>query len=137
MSESSVAMLQALLIETIMNNGMLPGMERSLDFPDLEAWRNSEHHYVSTEHLADPDALSSVFERIGADQIRDVAQQGGVFPYLRFQEPKVEEGRVQLSVQLLTGFEDVEPLPLGAVVAQFAQRDGDWFAIDPTHVLAY
>ncbi|MEL6418724.1 MAG: hypothetical protein AAFQ55_08880, partial [Pseudomonadota bacterium] len=90
-----------------------------------------------TEHLADPDALSPVFERIGADQIRDVAQRGGVFPYLRFQEPKVEEGRVQLSVQLLTGFEDVEPLPLGAVVAQFAQRDGEWFAIDPTHVLAY
>jgi len=137
MSNSDIAQLQAKLVEVAIKGTSLPGMDRDLSFPDLQAVRQSPVKYVSSDHLAMPHALGDQAEVFAEEQVRDKASTLGPFPYLRFQEPAEQDGQITLSLQLMTGFDDVDPLALGAIVATFAKRGEDWIAVEPTHVLAY
>jgi hypothetical protein len=137
MPNSDIAHLQAKLVEVAVKGTPLAGINRDLSFPDLQAVRQSPVKYVSSKHLAMPHALGDHIEVFEEKQVREKASTLGPFAYLRFQEPMEQGGQITLSLQLMTGFDDVEPLALGAIVATFEKRGEDWIATEPTHVLAY
>lgn len=138
MSEDDLRQFQALLMHAALDRAPLPGLNRVLDFPDLDALRENETRLLSTENLVQPHLLDDAVRLIAPEQIAAHAAEVGPFPYLRFQPPEIQDGRTGLSLQLWTGFDDVEPLPLGALVANF-ERDtnGNWLAVEPSAALAY
>ena len=138
MSDQDLRELQALLVDAALHPRPLAGVGRTLDFPDLAAIRESTDQRISTENLVQPTLLSDAIKLIEPDEIRAHAQEAGPFPYLRFLPAEIDGGRIGLSLQLLTGFDDVEPLALGAVMAHFERGpDGNWIAIEPSAALAY
>lgn len=138
MSDQDLRELQALLVDAALSPRPLAGVGRTLDFPDLAAIRESTDRRISTENLEQPTLLGDAIKLIEPDEIRAYAQEAGPFPYLRFLPAEIDGGRIGLSLQLLTGFDDVEPLALGAVMAHFERGpDGNWIAIEPSAALAY
>ncbi len=138
MSEDDLRQFQALLVHAALDHAPLPGLNRVLDFPDLAELREGETRLLSTENLVQPHLLDDAVRLIAPERIAAHAAETGPFPYLRFLPPEIHDGRNGLSLQLWTGFDDVEPLPLGALVAHF-ERDasGEWLAVEPSAALAY
>ena len=138
MREADLRQLQALLVHAALDLAPLPGLDRVLDFPDLAALREREERMMSTENLVQPHLLGDTVRLVAPERVAKYAADSGSFPYLRFLPPEQHEGRVGLTLQLLVGFDDVEPLPLGALVANFEQApDGKWIAVEPSAALAY
>lgn len=137
MPNAELARLQALMVKAAITGSALPGIDRNLDFPDLAALRQSAEKYVSSENLEIPHELGVLADVLPQDGIAQKAVELGPFPFLRFQPPSQSGDRIGLSLQLMTGFDDVEPLALGAMVATFEKRGDGWIAVEPTHVLAY
>lgn len=138
MSDQDLRELQALLVDAALNPKPLAGVGRTLDFPDLAAIRESADRRISTENLVQPTLLGGTVMLIEPDEIKAHALEAGPFPFLRFLPAEIDGARIGLSLQLLTGFDDVEPLALGAVMAHFERGpDGNWVAVEPSAALAY
>ena len=137
MDDATIAKLQAKLVTSIIDGTRLPGLDRDLSFPDLQSVRDYDAKIVSSLHLATPAVMGDSIEILDDDAVGSKAESLGPFPYLRFQAPSVQGEKLTLSVQLMTGFDTLEPLPLGAVVASFEKSGDDWMTVEPSHVLAY
>ncbi|MGP8306271.1 hypothetical protein [Vibrio sp. YIC-376] len=137
MNKTDLAQLQVLMVRAAIQGIKLPGLDCDLDFPDLATLRQAEVKYVSSEHLTQPNMLTDLAEILSEAEVSKKAAELGPFYFLRFQQPSIQDNRISLSLQLVIGFDDVEPLALGAIVGTFERGNGEWVAVEPTYVLAY
>ncbi|MDV6251949.1 hypothetical protein [Vibrio sp. EA2] len=137
MNKIDLAQLQFLMVRVAIQGVKLPGLDCDLDFPDLATLREAEIKYVSSDHLIQPDMLTDLAETLPEAEVSKKAAELGPLYFLRFQQPSVQDNQISLSLQLVIGFDDVEPLALGAIVATFERGNGEWTAVEPTYVLAY
>ena len=137
-TEADLAETQTILLRAAVNQIPLPGQDYVLRFPDLPAATEPTPARLSDEHLAPAVKPGDKFEVIEAGQLAALAGECGTFGYLRFQAPEIRPDCIRLSLQVCMAFPDVEPLPLGALVASFVRdENGHWTTKEPTAALAY
>ena len=121
---------QALLLESVLNGKPLPGMDRVLTFPELEAGSDT----VLLVDDRDPAELElpSQVRLAGSNEIENAKTRQRYTPVLEFLDGEAMPGKVSVRLRLSrAGGGDV--LPLGEIVATFADTD-PLTAAEPTHV---
>jgi hypothetical protein len=137
-TEADLAETQTILLRAAVQQVPLPGQAYVLRFPDLPAAMEPAPARLSDEHLAPAVTPGDQFEVMEANQLAALAAERGAFGYLRFQAPEIRPDCIRLSLQVCMAFPDVEPLPLGALVASFARDEkSQWTTMEPTAALAY
>ena len=137
-SDSDILHLQKQLLRAVLAQEPLSGQTHVLYFPDLKYVLEVETPVISNENLGGPLDIGREIEVIAPEQLTERAQAIGQFPFLRFQSPEIQPDKVGLSLQVCMCFPDLEPLALGAAVANFQYReDTGWRAVEPTAALAY
>jgi hypothetical protein len=130
--------LQQQLLVAVLTQTPLPGQSEVLRFPDLAMILERPEKIVSRENLVgEPDPGVPV-TFLAADELRELARREGQVPALQFRELEKLDDRIRLALELRVWFGDVEPLPLGAVIATFAEtQDAGWRVVDQPAALGY
>lgn len=131
MDDRTIGVLQDVLLESILTSSALPGRSSPLSFPDLAYVVRSERRLLIADGYHGGSGLVTVVDSIPA-QAAD-----GQTGFLRFEPPQEDGDTVTLRLRVLLAFPDVEPLPLGELVASFAPAGADWTTVEPTHALAF
>lgn len=127
---------QALLLESVLTQTPLPGLDRVLAFPDLGPLAGDDGEILLVDDR-DPSELDlpARVRVVGSEEMDAVSAREGLTPVLEFLPPEAMEGKVSVRLRLSRAGGG-QTLPLGEIVATFADRD-PLTAVDPTHVLAY
>jgi len=132
-------LLQQQLLVAAIAQTPLPGQGDVLRFPDLALLLERPERIVSRENLAegvDP-GIAVVF--LSDAEITERVKRAGDLPALGFRPvEKLDDGHIRLTLELRMYFVDVEPLPLGAIIATFAEvPGGGWQVADRPAALGY
>jgi hypothetical protein len=129
--DQTVGALQDLLLERVLTSVALPGRTSPLSFPDLAYVTRSEQRLVLSDGYHGASELVTVVDSIPS-QAAD-----GQTGFLRFEPAQQDGEHVTLRLRVLLAFPDVDPLPLGELVASFAPEGDAWTTVEPTHALAF
>lgn len=131
-------LLQQQLLVAVLTQTPLPGQSARLQFPDLALILEQPEKIVSRDNLAGEPAPSLPATFLSDADIRARTQEQAQVPVLHFREPESLDGRVRIALELRMHFRDVPPLPLGAVIATFAEVPGvGWRAVEQPAALGY
>ncbi len=132
-------LMQQQLLVAVLAQTPLTGQNSALRFPDLALLLERPEHIVSRENLADgvDPGVPVVF--LTDAQIADRAKRGGDLPALRFRPAeRLDADRNRLTLELRMYFADIEPLPLGAIIATFVEVPGvGWQVAEQPAALGY
>lgn len=131
LDDRTLGVLQDLLLEHILTSVALPGRAMPLSFPDLAYVLQSDDRVLLGDGYNGASEHVTVVDSIAA---RAATGQTG---FLHFEPPQEQGGHVTLRLRVLLSFPDVEPLPLGELIATFAPRGAGWTTVEPTHALAF
>lgn len=130
--------LQQQLLVAVLTQTPLPGQSEALRFPDLAMILERPEKIVSRENLSGEPDPGILVTFLTADELQELARREGQVPALQFREAELLDDRIRLALELRVWFADVEPLPLGAVIATFAETsDAGWRVIDQPAALGY
>lgn len=129
--DRTLGVLQDLLLEHVLTSAALPGRALPLSFPDLAYVVQSDERLLLGDGYSGASEHVTVVDSIAA---RAVNGQTG---FLHFEPPQEQGGHVTLRLRVLLTFPDVDPLPLGELVATFARKGTGWTTVEPTHALAF
>lgn len=133
MEPAQLGALQDLMLERVLEGAPLPGKERALSFPDLAyVTRSGEPLVLADGYLGD----STKVRKVTNEELLQISESGET-GFVEFQSPTESEEGTTLRMRVLLGLPDVEPLPLGELVATFALHGEAWTTVDPTHAVAF
>ena len=130
-ADRTLGVLQDLLLECVLTSVPLPGRSAPLSFPDLAYVVQSDDRLVLADGYCGASELVTVVDSI------DTRAAHGQTGFLHFEPPQEDGDNVTLRLRVLLAFPDVEPLPLGELVATFAPAGTGWTTVEPTHALAF
>lgn len=129
--DRTLGVLQDLLLECSLTSVALPGRSAPLSFPDLAYVVRADERLLLADGYHGASELVTVVESIAAHAA------DGQTGFLHFEPPQAHGDHVTLRLRVLLAFPDVEPLPLGELVASFAPEGTGWTTVEPTHALAF
>ncbi len=141
MVAGSTAILRALqeqLLLAALTSSPLPGQSNPLHFPDLNYVHEQPDKVVCSENLIGEVRIDTPIVILSTEEITERAKAFERFAFLRFRPAEQMDGKVRLTLELHMAFDDVEPLPLGAVTVVFGEVPGvGWQAVEPPAALGY
>lgn len=129
--DRTLGVLQDLVLEHVLTSVALPGQAAPLSFPDLQYVLQSEERVLLSDGYRGASERVVVVDSIAA---RAADEQIG---FLHFEPSQEQGGHLTLRLRVLLAFPDVEPLPLGELIATFAPKGTGWTTVEPTHALAF
>jgi hypothetical protein len=131
--------LQSAAASALLGLAPLPG-GGELHFPDLPFLLRQPWIPVLDENVAGPLLLGGNLQLrlLSPEQLQEETARAGQLSYLRFAPPvrTEQEIRIPLEVWLASADQARSPTRLGGVVVTFAQKDGDWQAVETPAVMA-
>jgi len=136
-SRNIIAMLQSIMLTSVLQQQPLPGQTQPVRFPDLAFITESPTVLISIDNVVGQFNAADIdkpVEVLLESEIREAAAKSGDRAYIRFQPTEERDGQVRivLEVRIAPKEPDIQPLGLGGIRATFTRRpSGDWEATEP------
>ena len=128
------AQARTLLLDSVLTGRELPGIGRSVTFPDLEDATAASGLLLVDDGQVEFEAPEHVTV-IGRESV-DAMQLPQQQQILEFLPPELLPGRIGVRLRLSIVAPNSLMVPVGEIVATFDDSD-PLVAVDPTHVLAF
>lgn len=138
----TVARLESVMLESVLQRQPLPGRTDPVWFPDLAWITESPTVLVSDENIPDHLPITDTDTRVKVlpnAEIREAATEAGDRAYVLFQPPEASPGqiRITMEVRIAPAEPDIQPLGLGGISATFVESSaGEWTVPEPPAVFA-
>ncbi|MGI2908101.1 hypothetical protein [Tolypothrix sp. VBCCA 56010] len=134
-SDEVLGQLQELVLKAILLGQRLPGIDRSVRFPDLPFVLQKSTVTLIDENLANSVSIAEIsvpVRNLSQEALLEEAREQGDIAYLRFQPPGIEDNVVRLTLEAkVCPHDSSQPvLGLSGIQVTFQKVSGNWQVVN-------
>lgn len=134
-SDEVIGQLQELVLKAILLGQRLPGIDRSVRFPDLPFVLQKSTVTLIDENLANSVSIAGIsvpVRILSQEALLEEAREQGDIAYLRFQPPGIEDNVVRLTLEAkVCPHDSSQPvLGLSGIQVTFQKISGNWQVVN-------